>query len=69
MQYPVNLDSFQIELNIERLKYVKEKTRITNTEYQKLFNVKKRQAADDLKVLEDKEIFTKIGNPLYSKRQ
>jgi len=50
------------ERQITAVNYVKEKGRITNTEYQKLYNVKKRQASDDLKVLEEKGIFERVGS-------
>lgn len=48
------------ERQIEAVKYVKEKGKITNKEYQEICNVKKRQATDDLKFLE-KIVFERIG--------
>ncbi len=41
--------------------YVKEKREITNTKYQEICGVKKRQATDDLKYLTDKKILERIG--------
>lgn len=49
------------ERQLQAVKYVKEKGQITNKEYQKNFGLKKRQATDDLKELESKEIIKKIG--------
>ena len=49
------------ERQIKAVMYVKEKGKITNKEYQENFGIKKRQATNDLKVLEEKEIFEKIG--------
>jgi predicted HTH transcriptional regulator len=40
---------------------VKERGKISNKEYQENFGIKKRQATDDLKVLEEKGIFKKVG--------
>ncbi|HAM38059.1 MAG: hypothetical protein A2474_04860 [Elusimicrobia bacterium RIFOXYC2_FULL_34_12] len=50
------------ERQLKAVKYVKEKGRITNKEYQLNFGVKKRQATDDLKDLENKEVLIKIGS-------
>jgi len=44
------------------VRYVKEKNKITNKEYQVLCELKKRQATDDLKDLENKGIFERIGS-------
>lgn len=49
------------ERQIKAVLYVKEKKRITNKEYQELCGVKKRQASDDLNVLENKDIFERVG--------
>lgn len=49
------------ERQVKAVTYVKEKGRITNKEYQDSFSVKKRQATDDLKELEDKSIFSRKG--------
>lgn len=49
------------ERQIKAVFYVKEKGKITNKEYQKLCGVKKRQATNDLKELESKGIFERIG--------
>jgi len=49
------------ERQIKAVLYVKEKGKITNREYQELCEVKKRQATDDLRELENKEIFVRIG--------
>ena len=49
------------ERQIKAVLYVKEKGKISNKEYQENFGIKKRQATDDLKVLEEKGIFKKVG--------
>lgn len=49
------------ERQIKAVRYVKENQRITNKEYQELCNLKKRQATDDLKALEGRGIFERIG--------
>jgi len=49
------------ERQIKAVFYVKEKGKISNKEYQENFGIKKRQATDDLKVLEEKGIFKKVG--------
>lgn len=49
------------ERQIKAVMHVKEKRRITNKEYQQLCNVRKRQATDDLKELEGKGIFERVG--------
>lgn len=49
------------ERQIEAVKFVKVKGRITNKEYQAKFNLKKRQSTDDLKEIESNGIFTRIG--------
>jgi len=46
---------------IKAVMYVKEKGRITNKEYQEITHVKKRQASEELKILEKKGIFQRIG--------
>ncbi len=51
-------------LNLRQIKaamFVKENGKITNKEYQELCKVQKRQSTDDLKKLEEKEIFNRIG--------
>ena len=50
------------ERQMKALLYVKEKGKITNTEYQILCKLKKRQTTDDLKDLENKDIFMRIGS-------
>jgi ATP-dependent DNA helicase RecG len=50
------------ERQIKAVLYVKEKGKITNKEYQVLCELKKRQATDDLKKLENKEIFKRVGS-------
>ena len=50
------------ERQIKAVEYVKDKGRITNTEYQKLCKLKRRQTTEDLKVLENKNIFMRIGS-------
>ena len=49
------------ERQLTAVQYVKEKGKITNKEYQENFGLKKRQATDDLKELEQKNIFQKVG--------
>ncbi len=49
------------ERQVRSVLYVKEKGKITNKEYQKLFELKKRQATDDLKAIEKKGLFERIG--------
>lgn len=46
---------------IAAVMYVKQKGKIRNKEYQNLCRVKKRQATDDLKELENKNILQRIG--------
>ena len=41
--------------------YVKEKVRITNSEYQELFKLSKRTATNDLDELVQKSLFEKTG--------
>jgi ATP-dependent DNA helicase RecG len=50
------------ERQIMAVRYVKTKGKITNKEYQILCELKKRQTTDDLKDLENKEIFERIGS-------
>ena len=49
------------ERQIKAVLYVKEKEEITNTKYQEICGVKKRQATDDLKYLTNKKILKRIG--------
>lgn len=49
------------ERQLKAVRYVKENQRITNKEYQELCDLKKRQATDDLKALEGRGIFERIG--------
>jgi len=49
------------ERQIKAVIYTKQNGKITNTEYQKIGNVKKRQASNDLLELEKKKIFKKVG--------
>ena len=49
------------ERQIGAVKFIKDRGQITNKEYQENFGLKKRQATDDLKELENKEIVKKIG--------
>ncbi len=49
------------ERQIKAVMYVKEKGKITNKEYQEICKVKKRQSTDDLRKIEEKEIFERIG--------
>ena len=57
-----NLRKMQLnERQIKAVMFVKERGRITNKEYQKICGVRKRQATDDLKELEEKGVFDRIG--------
>jgi len=49
------------ERQIKAVMYVKENNKITNKIYQEICKIKKRQTTDDLKELEDKGIFERIG--------
>jgi len=49
------------ERQIKAVKYVKGKGKIRNKEYQEICDVKKRQATDDLKELEEKKVLQRIG--------
>lgn len=49
------------ERQMEAIKFVKVEGRITNKEYQKKFDLKKRQSTDDLKELELKGILARVG--------
>lgn len=49
------------ERQIKAVMFTKQHGRITNTEYQRICNVKKRQATNDLHELEKKKILEKIG--------
>ena len=50
------------ERQMKAVLFVKEKGKLTNTEYQILCKLKKRQTTDDLKDLENKNIFMLIGS-------
>ena len=49
------------ERQIKSVKYVKEKGKITNKEYQKVSNISERTATRDLSSLVSKGIFKQIG--------
>jgi len=49
------------ERQVKVVLYVKEKGKITNKEYQEITGIKKRQSSEDLKDLEEKGIFHKVG--------
>ncbi|PKN01214.1 MAG: transcriptional regulator [Elusimicrobia bacterium HGW-Elusimicrobia-1] len=49
------------ERQLKAVKYVKQNGRITNTEYQRVLTVSKRQATNDLNELEKKEILSRFG--------
>jgi len=49
------------ERQLKAVKYVKERGKITNNEYQKICDIKKRQATNDLKLLENKNVFERVG--------
>lgn len=46
---------------VRALLYVKQSGNITNIKYQELFSVSKRTATNDLQLLVEKELITKIG--------
>ena len=50
------------ERQMKAVRFVKEKGRITNTEYQKVTEILKRETSRDLKELVDKGIFEKPGS-------
>ncbi len=57
-------DLRKLGLNDRQIKaalYVKKVGKITNREYQRITGVKKRQASEDLKIIEEKGIFEKKG--------
>ncbi len=49
------------ERQIKAVKYVKEKGKITNSDYQKIFNISRQMATIDLTQIVEKGIFKKIG--------
>ena len=49
------------ERQIKAMLYVKEKVRITNTEYQRLCQVSKRTTSDELSELEAKGLLERVG--------
>jgi len=49
------------ERQIKAVMYVKGKGKITNKEYQEICGIKKRQATEDLRELEDREILERVG--------
>lgn len=49
------------ERQIKAVMYVKEKGKITNNEYQDIFELKKRQSTDDLNKLVNMKLFERIG--------
>jgi ATP-dependent DNA helicase RecG len=49
------------ERQIKAVRWVKERSRITNAEYQQLFQVSKRTASDDLSLLETKGLLERVG--------
>lgn len=50
------------ERQIKAVAYVKKRRRITNQEYQELTEVKKRTASDELRDLEERNIFERVGS-------
>ncbi|MGH7493747.1 MAG: ATP-binding protein [bacterium] len=50
------------ERQIKAVAHVKKRRRITNQEYQKLVEVKKRTASEDLRQLEEKSILERVGS-------
>ena len=49
------------ERQIKAVIYVKDKIKITNKKYQKLYEVSKRTATNDLNELVQKNVFEKVG--------
>ena len=49
------------ERQIKAVIYINEKGKITNSEYQDICNIKKRQSTDDLKELEEKNLLERVG--------
>jgi len=49
------------ERQIQAVRYIKEKSRITNKQYQDLYGVGKRQASNDLNDLEKRQVLKRIG--------
>lgn len=57
-----NLRQYDLEArHIKALLFTKENGRISNSEYQKLFNVSKRTVSNDLQLLIDKKLLDKMG--------
>ena len=50
------------ERQIKAVTHVKKRRRITNQEYQQLVEVKKRTASEDLRQLEEKNVFERVGS-------
>lgn len=50
------------ERQMKAVAHVKKRRRITNQEYQQLVEVKKRTASEDLRQLEEKNIFERVGS-------
>jgi ATP-dependent DNA helicase RecG len=50
------------ERQIKAVGHVKKRRRINNQEYQQLVDVKKRTASEDLRQLEEKNIFERVGS-------
>lgn len=50
------------ERQIKAVQHVKKRRRITNQEYQELTEVKKRTASDELRDLEERNIFERVGS-------
>jgi ATP-dependent DNA helicase RecG len=49
------------ERQIKAVEYIKQRDKITNKDYQEICKLKKRQAPDDLRQFEDKEILERVG--------
>lgn len=49
------------ERQLKAVKYVKEKGKISNSEYRKIFSISKRQATNDLNYLEKKAVLNRFG--------
>lgn len=49
------------ERQLKAIKYVKQNGKITNTEYQRFFEIAKRQATNDLNELEKKGVLIRVG--------
>ena len=57
-----NLEKLDLnDRQIKAIRYIKEKGKITNTEYQNICNIKKRQTTNDLSDLERRGLIIRVG--------